>query len=1133
MTVSDAAARQRTHTPEDTVAQVRTWLERAQEHPIDGSARMLARMLGHDGGLAFLTDFVDGVVRPEDPRVAAASLRRVVARDHGFLPGYQQVALRAGALASHVAPRPVVAVCRRVVRGMVGHLVVDASPARLGPALSRLRAGGSRLNLNLLGEAVLGSQEADRRLARTMQLLEREDVDYVSLKVSAAVAPHSAWAFDEAVDAVVERLVPLYELAARKDGAFVNLDMEEYRDLDLTIAVFTRLLERPGLTRLTAGIVLQAYLPDSLPAMRHLQRWAAERVAAGGAPIKVRLVKGANLSMEHVDAELHGWPLATWETKAESDAHYKRVLDYALTPERTRAVRIGIAGHNLFDIAHALMTARERGVAASIDVEMLLGMGEHVAAAVARDAGPIRLYTPVVHPAEFDVALAYLVRRLEEVASPSNFMSALFDLEDPEVFAREERRFRASLKLSVLPAASSHRSGAAGAGSAPALQGDTAFANTPDTDPSLEPSREWARRVRSGAAASNLGVATVKRARLEDHAGVAREIGAAKAGAARWQARTPEDRAAVLHAAGRALERRREDLVTVMMAEAGKTLDQSDPEVSEAVDFAHYYAARSLDLHRLEGARPVPRDVTVVTPPWNFPIAIPAGSTLAALAAGSAVVLKPAEQSARCGAVLAEALWEAGVPRDVLRLVDLDPERLGSALLGDPRVDQAILTGAYETAQLFHRVRPGLRLVAETSGKNAIVVTPSADLDLAVRDIVQSAFGHAGQKCSAASLVILVGSVATSPRFHAQLEDAVRSLDVGPADRPSTQMGPIIEPAAGKLRRALTTLEAGETWLVEPRALDASGTSWSPGVRTGVARGSWFHVTECFGPVLGIMTAATLDEAIEVQNAVDYGLTAGLHSLDGEEIARWSDRVEAGNLYVNRGTTGAIVQRQPFGGWKRSVVGPTAKAGGPSYLLGLTGWARVDIADELVDDAPDPATGLPLVAEAPAWVRAAAAADAIAWGRIFGAAVDRSGLAAEHNVLRYRPADTEIRWDGEDEAALLRVCAARLRAGGSGGVSCASTPGAGLTERLLDSGLAVTVESDDAVAARLESRLGVRLRLVGGAFPQRPELAVYDGPVTGAPELELLPFLQEQAVAVTAHRFGTPWPVADAVVDGL
>ncbi len=1122
------------HGTEDVIAVVRHWLVKSRAYPVKGSAALLAGLLREDGGLAFLTQFVDGVIRPEDTRVAARSFRSMAARNTSFLPAYQRVLLRMGSWASHVLPSLVVAVARRTVRLMVSHLVVDATPERLGPALGRLRAHGHRLNVNLLGEAVLGHAEATRRLERTEALLRRPDIDYVSLKVSAAVAPHNPWAFEDSVAHIVDTLRPLFRAALDANGAFINLDMEEYRDLDLTVAVFTALLDEDEFATLTAGIVLQAYLPDSMGAMVSLQRWAADRVARGGAPIKVRLVKGANLSMERVDAEVHGWPLATWHSKAESDAQYKRLVDYALVPEHTRAVRVGIAGHNLFDIAHAHLTAKERGVEDDVDFEMLLGMGEHVARAVTQDVGSLRLYTPVVHPREFDVALAYLVRRLEEVASKQNFMSSLYDMEaKPAVFELERNRFVESWNLADQPARPTHR----GVRRSTASKATTGFSNAPDMDPSVPSSRVWAQEILVKAESSMAGRATLDAARVEAASQLEQEISTAHAGADGWHSLSPEDRAALLHAAGNSLESHRADLIEVMMSEAGKTIDQADPEVSEAVDFAHYYAERSLELWTMPGAVPAPRNVTLVTPPWNFPVAIPAGSTLAALAAGSAVILKPAEQSARCGAVLAEALWDAGIPREVLRLIKIDSKVMGKPLITDERIDQVILTGGYETAERFLTLRPSLRLFAETSGKNSIIVTPSADVDLAVKDVVTSAFSHAGQKCSAASLVIAVGSIATSRRFLTQLEDAVTSLVAGPAYRATTQMGPVIEPVHGKLERALTTLEPGERWVVEPRDLDGSGMAWTPGLKTGVAPGSFFHETECFGPVLGIMVAATLDEAMVLQNAVDYGLTAGLHSLDRAEIERWLATVQAGNAYVNRGITGAIVQRQPFGGWKRSVVGCTYKAGGPHYLQALTGW-EARASDHIGEALPgDGLEAFLQRAKAPSWVRVAVVADAHAWSGQFGTAIDRTGLASEANVLRYAPADTDIRWDGAAATdVLVRVCAARVRAGGSGVVSTPVPLPAELSEALDACGVGVRVEAWEACLQRAAERLGGRVRLVAAADSEAhgtADAAVFTQPVTGNPELELLPFLREQAVSVTTHRFGTPFDVAREVVAAL
>ena len=450
----------------EAVSLAQRWVAESAEAEIDPAAERLAGVLKDPNGLPFTIGFVDGVMRPESLSAAASHLQRVAPLVPGFLPWHLRSAVRVGGAVAPVLPSPVVPIARRVLRGMVGHLVVDARPDKLGPAIATLRESGARLNLNLLGEAVLGEQEALRRLEGIHELIRRPDVDYVSVKVSAIVSHISMWAFDEVVEKVVERLRPLY-LTAATDGTFINLDMEEYRDLDLTIAVFTRLLEDPRLRRLEAGIVLQAYLPDALPALERLTAWARQRVAAGGARIKVRLVKGANLAMERVDAVMHDWSLATYDQKVDSDANYIRCLRYALRPEHTAAVRIGVAGHNLFDIAYAWLLARSRsvgtasGASPDVEFEMLLGMAQGQVQAVAREVGHVLLYVPVVRPDEFDVAISYLVRRLEENASSDNFLSAAFDLaDDPAMFARERDRFLASLARADDPglAAGPHRS---------------------------------------------------------------------------------------------------------------------------------------------------------------------------------------------------------------------------------------------------------------------------------------------------------------------------------------------------------------------------------------------------------------------------------------------------------------------------------------------------------------------------------------------------------------------------------------------------------------------------------------------------------------------------------------------------
>ncbi len=1110
---------------ERSVELVRTWLE-PQRRPTrtDPAAERLANLLKDPQGLEFTIGFVDRVVRPDDSRVAARNLRTLAAHTPAFLPWVQRVLLKLGALASFLFPGLVVKIARNTLRRMVGHLVIDARPAQLGKAIKRLRAGGDRLNLNLLGEAVLGEREAARRRDGTMELLERDDVDYVSVKVSSVASQLSMWAFDESVARVVKQLTPLYERASTGEPTFINLDMEEYHDLDLTVAVFTRLLD--AFPDLEAGIVLQAYLPDALSAMQELQEWASKRRSNGGAPIKVRVVKGANLAMERVDAAIHGWPLATWSTKQETDTNYKRVLDWAMTSERVDGVRIGVAGQNLFDIAYAWLLAGDRGVRDAVEFEMLLGMDTGPTDAVRNDIHQLLLYTPVVKPAEFDVAISYLVRRLEENASSDNFMSAAFEIGDnPELLSREIQRFLDSVKKLDETVPPPHRNQNR-LTETPSAGTDT-FANTPDTDPSTSANREWGRLALGRSAYTQLGAETVRSNKLLGPANLETLVQETRVAAHAWHARGSEVRAWILHEAASALGARRGDLISVMAAEAGKTIAEGDVEVSEAIDFANYYAESARRLDVVDGAEFQPDRLTVVTPPWNFPVAIPAGSVLAALAVGSGVIIKAAPQTPRSAAVMVEALWQAGVPRDVLRYVTIDEGPLSKALISHSDVDRVILTGAWETAALFRSWRPELPLLAETSGKNAIIVTPSADLDLAVADVVKSAFGHAGQKCSAASLVILVGSVGRSERFLRQLVDAASSLRVGFPTDPEVTMGPIIEPPLGKLAEGLTTLGPGESWLLAPNQQGSDPRVWTPGIRDGVRPGSTFHGTEYFGPILGVMHAKSLAQAIEWQNATDYGLTAGIHSLDADEVNTWIDEVQAGNLYVNRGTTGAIVQRQPFGGWKRSSVGTTAKAGGPNYLTHLGSWKsrplrsapKVKVLPE-VEAILDAAKSLVTLAQLRE-LREAAGSDEKAWKREYGVMKDVSALGVERNVFRYVPVPVTIRFEGSN-FELVRVLIAAARTGAPITVSSPAELPVGLVHR-------PRIEAHNDWLAYVAAERPARVRLIGTkdkakeiavAVDGDPDVAIYAGPVTLSGRVEALPFLKEQAISITNHRFG-------------
>jgi RHH-type proline utilization regulon transcriptional repressor/proline dehydrogenase/delta 1-pyrroline-5-carboxylate dehydrogenase len=520
----------------------------------------------------------------------------------------------------------------------------------------------------------------------------------------------------------------------------------------------------------------------------------------------------------------------------------------------------------------------------------------------------------------------------------------------------------------------------------------------------------------------------------------------------------------------------------------GKTVRESDPEISEGIDFVTYAAHLTLahEQYEKEGLTWEPHKVTVVAGPWNFPYAIPLSGLVHAIAAGGAAILKPAPEAREVGALLVDSLHQAGVPEHLVQLACTPDNEVGQHLITHDDVDLVMLTGSLETADLFTSWKPNLRINAETSGKNAMVITAAADIDQAIKELVKSAFGHAGQKCSAASLAIIEASVYDDPSFHTRLADAVRSLKVGPATDLSTIMGPLIAPARGPLERALTTLEPGETWLVEPQQIDQ--TTWTPGVRKDVQPNSWFHMTECFGPVLGLMRADNLEHAVELQNAPIYGLTGGIQSLDPKEIEYWRANVQCGNAYINRHITGAIVRRQPFGGWKRSSVGSGTKPGGPDHLHSYGTWTQA--GDASIDQA--------------------IAGYEKAWAEYFALEHDPTDLACESNVLRYRPLDLVIaRVASADSPEVPFLRAASMLTGTPLEISASD------------------VETDEHFAARVACMNGdIRLRLLTETnddvlrAAHTSGVTIDDSIVTGIGRLDLLRFVKEQAISRTMHRYG-------------
>ena len=1054
------------------------------------ASKRLARLLADDAGRDLLLDLTDQVLRIRDPKRSAERLHDLTVE--GVPPSLGAFDRLGLASLGKVAPA-IPAITEKAVDWRISKDTADVILASEEPNFSQYvnrRTGeGFRINVNVLGEAILGNDEAIARCDTVVGRIRRPDVDYVSVKISAICANLDILAEKDSLARVEEQLIKLYRAARdAQPRTFVNLDMEEFRDLELSLISFMRILDRTEFDDLEAGIVLQAYIPDSHAALRTLVDWANVRYARTGTGIKVRLVKGANLAMEVVEAELHDWQPAPYPTKADVDASYKAMLEYALRNATPGALRIGVASHNLFEVAWALTLRDELNAHDRVEIEMLEGMALPQSRAVRNDAGSLLLYSPIVSEDERDASIAYLSRRLDENSSPENFLRALFDITPGSPEWREQaERFRASV-AGRHTVTSKTRRDQDRSESHPRFPVDGSFENVADTDFTVPANREWLHRHLNSYQPINPPL-------VESIAKIDDAIELARTAQAEWAATSWATRRTILAQVADVLEERRGEAIAAEAHFMGKTVRESDPEISEGIDFVTYAAHLTLQHEEYEkqGLQWTPHPVTVVAGPWNFPYAIPLSGLVHAIAAGGSAILKPAPEAREVGALLIDSLHRAGVPEDLVQLACTPDNEVGQHLITHDDVDLVMLTGSLETADLFTSWKPTIRMNAETSGKNAMVITAAADIDQAIKDLVKSAFGHAGQKCSAASLAIIEASVYDDPSFHTRLTDAVRSLKVGSATDLSTIMGPLIAPARGPLERALTSLEHGETWLVEPQQIDEN--TWTPGVRKDVEPGSWFHLTECFGPVLGLMRADDLTHAIELQNAPIYGLTGGIQSLDPKEIDFWRENVQVGNAYINRHITGAIVRRQPFGGWKRSSVGSGTKPGGPDHLHSYGTWhtctgGSADTRDCVADSA---------IADYQS-----------AWNNYFTLEHDPSGLACESNVLRYHPLDMVIvRIDTDDttEAHLLRTAAAIT------GVPIEfSTPAR---------------ETDDQLATRLSAQTGeARLRLLTKTNDNVLKAAntagvtIDESIVTGIGRLDLLCFVKEQAISQTMHRYG-------------
>jgi RHH-type proline utilization regulon transcriptional repressor/proline dehydrogenase/delta 1-pyrroline-5-carboxylate dehydrogenase len=1169
---------------QERAAELQTQAERRQQAELD-------RMLRHPQDKATLTEITDQAFRSNTSQRAVDQFIHIldVQGIPRFFSPFKRTLLKGFQSFGSYAPGVAVPLVKEQMRKETANVILPAESELLLQHLRSRHAEGVRMNVNFLGEAILGEEEAYQRLQTNLQALQSPDMEVISIKISTLYSQISPLAREHAVATLCERLELLYRTAARQsftraDGLklqkFVYLDMEEYRDLSLTAEAFMRTLERPGLEKVAAGIVLQAYIPDSHRYQQEVMAWARKRVAAGGAPITLRIVKGANMEMERFEAAQRGWPQAPYKTKLETDANYKRMVDEAMQPENIAAVRLGVASHNLFDLSYALVQAAEKGLLENVQFEMLEGMANAQRRALFELTHNMLLYAPVCRKQDFIHAIGYLVRRLDENTGPENFLRHAFRIQPGgSDWQRLAQGFvdarQASATVSDAPRRTQNRRLSPPPSDA-VNGGWQHLVNEPDTDFSLPHNCDWAKQIiaawglRCGDKATEVPLViagdevvqdrtvrecldpsrpgvVVGRYRQASAEDVDRAVACAVADEDGWRTMTPQARFERLGHVANEFRKARGELIGAALADGGKTISESDPEVSEAVDFVEFYRANAKWWQEQPAFRARPKGVVVVVSPWNFPIAIPCGGVAAALAAGNCVILKPASDSVLPAWELCQCFWRGGVSRKTLQFLPCAGNRAGRQLVNHDGVNAVILTGGTETALNMLHDKPSLHLLAETGGKNATIVTAMADRDQAIKHILHSAFSHAGQKCSATSLLLLEAEVYDDPKFKYALCDAVNSICVGSAWKLETKMGPLIRPPSGDLENGLKVLEPEESWAVLPRRLENNPNLWSPGVKYGVQPGSYTHMTEFFGPVLGVMRFEKLSHAIDMVNQTGYGLTSGLQSLDDREQQQWQSQIRAGNLYINRTTVGAIVLRQPFGGMGKSVFGPGMKAGGPNYVALLMDFEEADaigieatppgdpmvarLCDHLRQSPAGPLAGLDV---APA-LRAAGSYSQ-SFCEEFGQSHDHFKLIGQDNFRRYLPV-RELRIRVQPQDSLLgifaRLCAARVarcRTTVSAPPNCHSAALEELEELTEPWAGAVEFveESDEELAAIIRGRQTDRIRY---AAPDRVPPVVQQAaaetglflavePVSLEGRRELLWYVQEQSLSADYHRYG-------------
>jgi len=814
----------------------------------------------------------------------------------------------------------------------------------------------------LIQKSPFGSKTVEKNIKNILSIIQNSKINSICINLADLYPDLSTnlnflnkETLEKNIKIILQALLDNFKKEQKQISVFFNFD--NYKNLNLITEIFENLLFSDAFLQIKLGITLKAYFPESFEIQKKFISLAKKRIEKNGSPIIIRITKGSCLNLEQTEAAKNNWSSPTYTTKIETDANFKKMIEYGCKTDNIKAANLGIATCNIFDIAYSILLIKENKIEPYVFFEMIKGsLTKSIQHSLERILEKnLKIFCPIVNKKDFHSINCLLLKKINDFTNSENFIFHLEKLlpgtknwdEQLDIFKQSIEQIK---HISNTPKQIQNRN---------LLKDKTSvnFENAPVTDFNISSNITWANQIVEKAKNyipediplvidgkyiyDNLNGVSINPSRsnnyykysLANEKQIEQAIITAKQNEKKWFQTPFKTRHEILMKVSEKLKEKRDSFIQILMVDIAKNLEQADSEISDAIDAIEYQCKQMLNTLSYKDIEWTPKGTFVVIPPWGYPLSIGIEAIVSALISGNVVIFKPLNECVLISYQLANLFWLSGVPKECLQFINTTNSLFEKILISDHRINSVIISTSSEYAKKLIKLRNGLELLATTGGINTIIVTDMSDKELAIKNIINSAFLFSGQKFSSASVLILEKHIYDDLEFRENLKDASNNLKTGSALDINSVITPLIKIPDNKLKKALTTLDNDEWWLVKPKQDENNPRLFSCGIKYGVKPESFTKNHELYGPILSVMRADNLDEAIKLVNDSKFGLAAGLQSLDLREHTKWLAEIKAGNFYINTKIIDAKIKRQPFGGYKESSFGSGYKAGGPNYIL--------------------------------------------------------------------------------------------------------------------------------------------------------------------------------------------------------